>query len=112
MAGNDISKLLEDPKFSTVSGTTRCVSAWPTVDSQVSCAISGCDGWRKWLDQTTVRIGASSLFNRSAPFAAGAFNDFHEVKTHRNRGRFGYTDHEAILTRAAVWAVSEGRDSG
>ena len=35
--------------------------------------------------------GGTNILDRSAPFAAGAFNDFYDVKTHSSRGRFLYT---------------------
>lgn len=90
--GNYISHLLDDPNFSTVTGTRRYISAWPTLDAQVAYRFSGGAGWHKWLEKTTVRLGGTNILDRSAPFAAGAFNDFYDVKTHSNRGRFVYTE--------------------
>ncbi len=90
LTGNYISKLQDDPNFSTVTGTIRYVDAWLTWDGQVSYEFKGGEGWRKWLDETVVRVGASNILDEDAPFAAGAFNDSYDVTTHNNKGRFVY----------------------
>jgi iron complex outermembrane receptor protein len=90
LTGNYISKLQDDPNFSTVTGTIRYVDSWVTWDGQVSYEFKGGEGWRKWLDETVVRVGASNLLDEDAPFAAGAFNDSYDVTTHNNKGRFVY----------------------
>lgn len=95
LTGNYISKLQDDPNFSTVTGTIRFVDSWLTWDGQVSYRFNGGDGWKKWLADTTVRVGASNILDEDAPFAAGAFNDGYDVTTHNNKGRFVY----AQLTR-------------
>lgn len=90
ITANYISKLQDDPNFSTVTGTIRYVDSWLTWDGQVSYEFKGGDGWRRWLDDTTVRLGASNILDEDAPFAAGAFNDSYDVTTHNNKGRFVY----------------------
>jgi iron complex outermembrane recepter protein len=93
LTGNYISKLEDDPNFSTVTGTVRYISAWPTADAQVAYKFGHNEaGWKRWANDTTVRIGGTNILDRSAPFAAGAFNDFYDVKTHSSRGRFLYTE--------------------
>ena len=92
LTGNYISRLMDDPNFSTVTGTVRYVNAWPTMDAQVAYKFSNKEaGWKKWFNNTTARLGGTNILDRSAPFAAGAFNDFYDVKTHSSRGRFLYT---------------------
>jgi len=86
-----ISRLKDDPAFSTVTGTVRYVDAWVTCDAQVSYKLSGSEGGRKWLNRTTLRVGASNVFDEPAPFAAGAYQDFYDVTTYSNRGRFVYS---------------------
>ena len=92
VTGNYISKLLDDPNFSTVTGTTRYISAWPTMDFQAAYKFdNNGEGWKRWFNNSTIRLGGTNVLDRSAPFAAGAFNDFYDVKTHSSRGRFVYT---------------------
>lgn len=86
-----ISRLKDDPAFVTVNNGIRYVKAWITCDAQVSYKIGPREGWQKWIDRTTIRVGVSNLFDEPAPFAAGAFNDSYDVTTHSNRGRFVYT---------------------
>ena len=88
---NYISRLKDDPNFSTTTGTVRYIEAWVTCDAQISYKVRSSEGWSKWLNRTTVRVGASNLFDESAPFAAGAFNDSYDVTTYSSRGRFVYT---------------------
>lgn len=90
VTANYISRLLDDPNFSTVTGTIRYIDSWLTYDGQVSYNFQGGDGWKKWLADTTLRVGASNLLDEDAPFAAGGFNDSYDVKTHSNKGRFVY----------------------
>lgn len=90
LTANYISKLQDDPNFSTVTGTIRYVDSWLTWDGQVAYELHGGPGWRSWLDETTVRVGASNILDEDAPFAAGAFNDSYDVTTHSNKGRFVY----------------------
>jgi iron complex outermembrane receptor protein len=90
VTANYISKLQDDPNFSTVTGTIRYVDSWLTWDAQLSYEFKGGEGWKKWLADSSVRIGGTNLLNEDAPFAAGAFNDSYDVTTHNNKGRFLY----------------------
>lgn len=90
VTGNYISKLQDNPSF-TQGNVMRWVEAWPTLDANVEYQLSmGDRGWRRWISDTTVRVGGTNLTDNSAPFAAGAFNDSYDVTTHSNRGRFLY----------------------
>jgi outer membrane receptor protein involved in Fe transport len=44
------------------------------------------------MKDSSIRVGASNVTDETAPFAAGAFNDSYDVKTHSNRGRFVYVN--------------------
>jgi iron complex outermembrane receptor protein len=89
--GNYVGRLRDDPNFSTVTGSVRYIEAWVTFDAQVAYHFRAADGWGKWWDNTIVRLGGINIFDESAPYAAGAFNDSYDVKTHSVRGRFLYT---------------------
>lgn len=70
-------------------GGIRQVSAWTTLDTQVSYEISRDSGY---LGGLTIAVGATNLFDKLAPFAAGAFNDSYDTRTHNNIGRFVYVN--------------------
>ena len=81
-----------EPRGRDAAGAVRYVSPWPTMDAQVAYKFGNKEsGWKKWFANTTARLGGTNVLDRSAPFAAGAFNDFYDVKTHSSRGRFLYT---------------------
>ncbi|MBI5424040.1 MAG: TonB-dependent receptor [Opitutae bacterium] len=89
VTANHISKLQDNPAF-TQGNAIRYIEPWTTLDVQVQHDFTGGAGWRKWLADTTLRLGAANVTDESAPFAAGAFNDSYDVTTHSNRGRFVY----------------------
>ncbi|MES1195210.1 MAG: hypothetical protein ABUL65_04895, partial [Opitutus sp.] len=66
---------------------TRYVSAWTTADMQVSYTFKDT---KAYLNGLTVAVGANNVFDKLAPFAAGAFNDSYDTRTHNNIGRFVY----------------------
>ncbi|MBX3736935.1 MAG: TonB-dependent receptor [Candidatus Didemnitutus sp.] len=68
-------------------GGIRSISAWETVDLQTSYAF---DSDNLFLKDLTVTLGATNVFDKLAPFAAGAFNDSYDTRTHNNVGRFVY----------------------
>jgi iron complex outermembrane receptor protein len=68
-------------------GGIRRISAWTTLDTQVSYKFSRESGY---LGGLTVTLGVNNLFDKLAPFAAGAFNDSYDTRTHNNIGRFVY----------------------
>ena len=48
-------------------------------------------GWQLWLDQTTVRIGISNIFDEPPPFNAGApAGDNYDTSLGSLRGRYYY----------------------
>ncbi len=77
---------LADPAQNKVGGI-RDVAAWTTVDVQLSYTFGQAGDYLKGL---TVSLGANNLFDELAPFAAGAFNDSYDTRTHNNIGRFVY----------------------
>lgn len=89
---NYIGELADDPNFVTSPASKqRTIEAWVTCDAQVEYKFRGAgEGWRKHLNDFTVRVGAANLLDEKAPFSAGAFNDGYDVTTHSNRGRFVY----------------------
>ncbi len=84
---NYVGKLQDNPLF-TRDGLPRTIEPWVTVDLTIALRLQGGAGWRRVMDQTTVRVGGANILDESAPFAAGAFNDSYDVSTHSNRGRF------------------------
>lgn len=91
VTGNYIGKLQDNPAFVTIPASgIREIEPWVTFDAQVEYRFAGGEGWKKYLADTTLRIGGNNIADESAPFAAGAFNDGYDVGTHSNRGRFLY----------------------
>lgn len=91
LTANYIGELADDMRFAgTVNPPQRMIDAWLTWDAQMSYKFSGGEGWMKWLDKTTVRVGAANLLDEDPPQAFAAFNDNYDVTTHSNRGRFVY----------------------
>ena len=70
-------------------GGIRSIAAWTTFDAQISYAF-GND--ITYLAHTKVSLGSRNLTDKLAPFAAGAFNDSYDTRTHNNIGRFVYLD--------------------
>jgi outer membrane receptor protein involved in Fe transport len=66
-------------------GGIRTISAFTTFDLQATYNFSGEWACTKGL---SVMLGATNLFDKLAPFAAGAFNDSYDTRTHNNIGRF------------------------
>ena len=90
LTANYIGELADDMNFAGAGTPARTIDAWLTWDAQVSYKFNGGEGWMKWLDKTTVRLGAANLLDEDPPLAFGAFNDNYDVTTHSNRGRFVY----------------------
>ncbi|MSU64639.1 MAG: TonB-dependent receptor [Opitutus sp.] len=89
LSANYVHSLEDNPSF-TQGNVLRTIEAWPTYDANVEYRFSGLSGWRRRLNDSTIRFGGSNVLDRDAPFAAGAFNDSYDVTTHSNRGRFLY----------------------
>ena len=70
-------------------GGIRTISAWTTVDAQISYEFSRDI---MYLSGTKLTLGSRNLTDKLAPFAAGAFNDSYDTRTHNNIGRFVYLD--------------------
>ena len=68
-------------------GGFRKIGAFIPVDLQVSYDFKG-EGFMKGLSWT---VGSNNILDKLAPFAAGAFNDSYDTRTHNNVGRFVYT---------------------
>ncbi|MBI5424041.1 MAG: TonB-dependent receptor [Opitutae bacterium] len=68
-------------------GGYRRIGSFNTVDMQTSYAFKSDNLVLKGL---TVTLGATNVFDKLAPFAAGAFNDSYDTRTHNNIGRFVY----------------------
>ncbi len=79
---------LEDDTTRTYQNQFRYIDSWTTLDAHMEYAFTG--DANAWLRKLKVRVGASNLLDEAAPFAAGAFNDGHDMTTHSNRGRFVY----------------------
>jgi iron complex outermembrane receptor protein len=73
-----------------VPNTTRRrhIDSWLVHDLQVGRDFDLLEGLR-------VRLGIDNVFDREAPFAASAFNDNVDGRTHDLRGRYWY----AMLTQ-------------
>ncbi|UTA48793.1 TonB-dependent receptor [Simiduia sp. 21SJ11W-1] len=77
---NFISKLEENiPK----SANTRFIKSWVTHDIQLSYVLPVQKG-------LTITLGADNLLDAPAPFAASAFNDSMDARTHDLKGRYWY----------------------
>ena len=63
------------------------ISAFDTFDAQVSYRF---DSGNRYLGGTALTIGANNVFDKLAPYAAGAFNDSYDTRTANNYGRFIY----------------------
>ena len=70
-------------------GGIRTISAWTTIDAQISYEFNHDI---MYLAGTKLTLGARNLTDKLAPFAAGAFNDSYDTRTHNNVGRFVYLD--------------------
>lgn len=68
-------------------GGFRMIDAWKTIDLQTSYAF---ESDNVFLKDLTITLGATNLCDKLAPFAAGAFNDSYDTRTHNNVGRFVY----------------------
>lgn len=68
-------------------GGYRRIGVFMPIDLQVSYDFKG-DGFMKGLSWT---VGSNNILDKLAPFAAGAFNDSYDTRTHNNIGRFVYT---------------------
>ncbi len=68
-------------------GGIRSVDAWKSVDLQVGYTFTGDVAYTKGL---SLALGATNVFDKLAPFSAGAFNDSYDTRTHNNIGRFVY----------------------
>ncbi|MDI1320791.1 MAG: TonB-dependent receptor, partial [bacterium] len=68
-------------------GGFRMISAFDTFDAQVSYRF---DSGNHYLGGTALTIGANNVFDKLAPYAAGAFNDSYDTRTANNYGRFIY----------------------
>lgn len=88
VTANYIHKLEDDARF-VQGGRARTIEAWTTLDLNVEYRFAK-GGWRNLFKDTSVRVGAANITDETAPFAAGAFNESYDVKTHSNRGRFVY----------------------
>jgi outer membrane receptor protein involved in Fe transport len=65
-------------------GGFRMISAFDTFDTQVSYRFSSENHYLAGLSLT---IGANNVFDKLAPYAAGAFNDSYDTRTANNYGR-------------------------
>ncbi len=65
-------------------GGFRMVSAFDTFDTQVSYRFASDNRYMKGL---TLTVGALNVFDKLAPYAAGAFNDSYDTRTANNYGR-------------------------
>jgi iron complex outermembrane receptor protein len=79
---------LEDDTTRTYLRTFRYISSWTTLDGNVEYRFKA--DAAAWLSKVKIRVGVTNLLDEEAPFAAGAFNDGHDMTTHSNRGRFVY----------------------
>jgi iron complex outermembrane receptor protein len=79
---------LEDDVTRTHLGSFRYISSWTTLDGSVEYAFKA--NAPAGLSKVKIRVGVTNLLDEAAPFAAGAFNDGHDMTTHSNRGRFLY----------------------
>ncbi len=77
---------LNDPAQQKVGGYRR-ISAWKSFDLQASYRFQSDSLLLHGLEVT---LGATNLFDKLAPQAAGAFNDSYDTRTHSNVGRFVY----------------------
>ncbi|MBI5424716.1 MAG: TonB-dependent receptor [Opitutae bacterium] len=68
-------------------GGYRRIAAWKSFDLQTTYSFKSDNLFLKGLDVT---VGATNLFDKLAPFAAGAFNDSYDTRVHNNVGRFVY----------------------
>ncbi|MBI2511258.1 MAG: TonB-dependent receptor [Opitutae bacterium] len=66
-------------------GGIRTISAFQTVDLQATYNFQSDN---LFLKDLAVTVGATNVFDKLAPFAAGAFNDSYDTRTHNNIGRF------------------------
>lgn len=69
----------------TVPGTTRRrdIDSWVVHDLQFSYVFNVYNGLR-------VSMGVDNMFDENPPFAASAFNDNFDGRSHELRGRFWY----------------------
>lgn len=65
------------------------ISAFDTFDTQLSYRFSNDNRYMKGL---TLTIGANNVFDKLAPYAAGAFNDSYDTRTANNYGRQVYAN--------------------
>lgn len=86
---NYISRLQDNPAF-TQGNVIRYIEPWTTLDLNVEYKLHGGAGWKRYFENTSLRVGGANVTDETAPFAAGAFNDSYDVTTHSNRGRFVY----------------------
>ncbi|MBX3737715.1 MAG: TonB-dependent receptor [Candidatus Didemnitutus sp.] len=68
-------------------GGYRRIAAFKTVDLQTTYSFQSDN---VFLEHLSVTLGATNVFDKLAPFAAGAFNDSFDTRTHNNIGRFVY----------------------
>jgi iron complex outermembrane receptor protein len=66
-------------------GGIRTISSFQTVDLQATYTFQS---ENIFLKNLAVTVGATNIFDKLAPFAAGAFNDNYDTRTHNNIGRF------------------------
>jgi len=59
-------------------------------DKMVSTVGTGPSLIQRMLDQTTIRVGMTNVFDEPPPFSAGAFNDNYDTSLYSIRGRYYY----------------------
>jgi iron complex outermembrane receptor protein len=69
-------------------GGYRRISSFMPVDLQCVYDFKG----QRLLKGVSLTLGTNNLFDKLAPFAAGAFNDSYDTRTHNNIGRFVYAN--------------------
>jgi iron complex outermembrane receptor protein len=79
---------LEDDITRTYQNSFRHISSWTTLDGHLEYRFKA--KTPALLSKVKIRVGVTNLLDEEAPFAAGAFNDGHDMTTHSNRGRFLY----------------------